>query len=377
MNNILLFLILIFNFLFHKIKFSFVKLFVVSIILLTLVLYYVNCQKIYTCENIITVSKVAGIDSLESVSVYMFINNSLYKSSYEEDNENYNYYGRKSKFGRNIISFVINAKADSLANIFDERKWHSLSDSIKKLYCYEKHEFTKYIKNAENNAKYISLLNNIDAVYQVGVASTKPRYIDDVRQFKSVYSDNYVYCTDTFIENKNNFECWYSFAYDDKLKMKGDDGQICDAIDLVDYRLFSYFSPIDISKMYFVVNLMDYIGGDNCKIKELIIEFGSHTEFSEMYPKPDYMDMSCIKFTSSEKLDYMRSTGQFKFLAKITDNESVQSTKLFIITTFMSGIFAYWITLMFRLIKNLIHKSSNASNQRERSCNSVVLLKKQ
>ncbi|MCH5221306.1 MAG: hypothetical protein J1F05_03125 [Muribaculaceae bacterium] len=166
------------------------------------------------------------------------------------------------------------------------------------------------------------------------------------------FDENYLMFCDYAYEDKENLEYSVYLGYDGELNMSGsDEHNFIYGFLLINYDLFSFLSPIDISKMYYEIVLFSLsINGD--VNPAFIIDFGSHTEFSEMYPTPDYKDVSRIKFYDKEKIKCLQNG--LRFHAKITDNEVVQTTKMFIITTFLSALFAYWTALFYNLIISIL-----------------------
>lgn len=337
MGRIFLFIIILYNFLFKNIKFNWIRFLFVTGVLVIIILYYISCQKIYVNQTFIGVNRILGQDTLTDLSLYIKLNCDVFSSSFYEEN---------SEWGNNTNIFGIEAIADSSANIFSEVNFKSNSDSLNSIIRTYKELFLDKFKTIDG-IEISQLINKIDAVYQISIVSTKPKYIGTI--FKTIpepffdIKRNIVGFYDYLYEDEKGFEYNMVIGYDNNISIKGKDYMDYGLV-LSDFKLFSFISPVDISKIYYNI---EYSGEP---LNSLSIDFGSHTEFSDMYPVPDIKDFSSIKFLYSKELDKLYHFHGMTFHAKVTDNETVQTTKMYIITTFMSAVFAYWITLFYKLV---------------------------
>jgi hypothetical protein len=135
------------------------------------------------------------------------------------------------------------------------------------------------------------------------------------------------------------------------------------------YHIFQYYSPIDISQVYVnfkVTTLQNHKPiANNPKletISSLTFDFVGNTVFSEMSPSPDEINMHQIIFTDSTKIADIRENGII-FHADLTDNKNVQTARMFLVTTILSFLVAYWVKLFLQVIKNLSSKISKKRSE--------------
>ncbi len=98
----------------------------------------------------------------------------------------------------------------------------------------------------------------------------------------------------------------------------------------------SKFSDFDISQGYFKFTIDLPSKGENTTL-----DFGGATEFSHIYPEPDYISMSAISYKTPYKVQYIKYRGLW-FHAKFKQMENVQILRMFFVTT----LFGFFIALM-------------------------------
>ncbi len=105
-----------------------------------------------------------------------------------------------------------------------------------------------------------------------------------------------------------------------------------DKIDEVDNPLVSpkWYSMFDISQSYFDMELK-CVSVDSVILK---IDFVGATDFSEMSPKPDSIDMSSISFCDPQKIEQIRKNGLI-FHAHFKEKDGLQTIRLFAVTALM------------------------------------------
>jgi len=99
----------------------------------------------------------------------------------------------------------------------------------------------------------------------------------------------------------------------------------------------------DITQSNFIIN----IDCNDVKCDTISVEFFGATDFSEMYPKPDYLDMSRIEFTDSTKIKEIISKG-LRFHADFIQLRELSAMRIFILT--------FVLSLVLSLIGNYIFK---------------------
>lgn len=85
-------------------------------------------------------------------------------------------------------------------------------------------------------------------------------------------------------------------------------------------------------------------------LKELKVNFGGPTEFFAMNPEPDVMTVSGFEFTDPLKLRQIMRDG-IEFHAKFPQTESLQSARIFVVTTLISIFTSLVFTLGYQIIK--------------------------
>jgi hypothetical protein len=88
---------------------------------------------------------------------------------------------------------------------------------------------------------------------------------------------------------------------------------------------------------------------------KLSFDFIGNAVFSEMYPHPDEKDMSSITFTDTEKVKYIIHNGLL-FHVELSDNKNIQTARIFFLTTILSMLIAYWLTLVAKVFKHYYDK---------------------
>ena len=98
-------------------------------------------------------------------------------------------------------------------------------------------------------------------------------------------------------------------------------------------------SLFDISQSYFrfTINIPAEIEG-----AELLFDFGGATEFSNIFPEPDVVSMSTLKYTDLNKIKYIGEQGLWLH-AKFKQMENIQILRMFVMTTLLG----FMVALMF------------------------------
>ena len=89
-------------------------------------------------------------------------------------------------------------------------------------------------------------------------------------------------------------------------------------------------SKFDISQSYFVVNLKC----ESIDSVRLTFDFVGATDFSEMIPEPDSINMSSITFSDPQKIMQIKEKG-LKFHAHFKERDGLQTIRLFAVTALM------------------------------------------
>lgn len=89
-------------------------------------------------------------------------------------------------------------------------------------------------------------------------------------------------------------------------------------------------SKFDISQSYFVVNLKC----ESIDSVRLTFDFVGATDFSEMIPEPDSINMSSITFSDPHKIMQIKEKG-LKFHAHFKERDGLQTIRLFAVTALM------------------------------------------
>ncbi|MBR6758771.1 MAG: hypothetical protein IKM03_00135 [Alistipes sp.] len=91
----------------------------------------------------------------------------------------------------------------------------------------------------------------------------------------------------------------------------------------------------------------------------LKVDFMGPVELLPMSPEPDIVSMSGFEFTDSLKLQQIMRDG-LEFHAKFPQTESLQSARIFFLTTFISLFFTLLCTLGYRIIRHKLRKSRDS-----------------
>ena len=87
----------------------------------------------------------------------------------------------------------------------------------------------------------------------------------------------------------------------------------------------------------------------------LKVDFMGPVELLPMYPSPDIVSVTGFEFTDSLKLRQIMEEG-LEFHAKFPQTESLQSARIFFLTTFISLFFTLLCTLGYRIIRHKLRK---------------------
>ncbi len=93
---------------------------------------------------------------------------------------------------------------------------------------------------------------------------------------------------------------------------------------------------------------------------KLKVDFMGPVELLPMSPEPDIISMSGFEFTDSLKLQQIMRDG-LEFHAKFPQTESLQSARIFFLTTFISLFFTLLCTLGYRIIRHKLRKNGNSN----------------
>lgn len=317
----------------HPIRFAALKFAIVTPVLIGLLWFYVQCNKIPHFVDGIAIDRVGGEVTYENIDVNLFRNYSasfshnLYGFNSELDSKykgSYNAIQIRSaaipgtlKSGKAPGDFHCNATIDQFfesANILQDWKKEYV-DSVDVLY----HIITQY--KTTNGNSFIT-----GNVYE---------YMN--RYFHVLFP---VYSIEKQHKDKSFFEFGYGIAFKNAYNVLFHTGSSA--------QKFSYFAPYDISQLYQTFNLTSPLDSIT-----LNIDFWGDTRFSNMIPEPDEIGMSFIKFYSPEKLKQIKN-GNLVFHARFSDTANIQSTRMFILATMITVVLSYWITLLGSIIANTI-----------------------
>lgn len=97
---------------------------------------------------------------------------------------------------------------------------------------------------------------------------------------------------------------------------------------------------------------------------KLKVDFMGPVELLPMHPSPDIVLMTGFEFTDSLKLRQIMEEG-LEFHAKFPQTESLQSARIFFLTTFISLFFSLLCTLCYRIIRQRFKQRSNHTAKQE------------
>lgn len=155
-------------------------------------------------------------------------------------------------------------------------------------------------------------------------------------------SEHKDYTSDPFRDDSSNAKAIGFWGYKDsayyqnhyflRLDKKRVDISDKDKIEGVDNPLISpkWYSMFDISQSYFDIALTS-VSIDSVILK---FDFVGATDFSEMNPKPDFIDMSSVSFSNPQKIEQIKKTG-LVFHAHFKEKDGVQTIRLFAVTALM------------------------------------------
>ena len=119
------------------------------------------------------------------------------------------------------------------------------------------------------------------------------------------------------------------------------------------FNYVDYFTASDMSQRIFNVAFNSEV-----PLKCLVVTFDEPINVSEIYPKPDTLDMNRIIYTDRKKLDFLRYTS-LTFHAKLPTYENKQLLRSLILTTILTAVFSLFCTNLFLWGKYLVNKFSN------------------
>lgn len=117
--------------------------------------------------------------------------------------------------------------------------------------------------------------------------------------------------------------------------------------------LIPYIELADVSQDYIKVSIDGDAFSRGARLERLTIDFGSPVEFSMMDPAPDKTDMTRITFTDSDKIQAVIDD-DLLFHVTYLQNRNIQSVKLFFLTTVLTVLLTWSITLLFALLRSWI-----------------------
>lgn len=119
------------------------------------------------------------------------------------------------------------------------------------------------------------------------------------------------------------------------------------------------FSPWDISqkryKFQYTTWPIEGKRNELMPLERLEFDFQGPVELSAMYPEPDIVTFSGMVFTDPAKLRQIMDDG-LAYYAKFPQLESLQSIRIFFLTTFISLFFTLLCTVTYRIIRNKVQK---------------------
>lgn len=105
----------------------------------------------------------------------------------------------------------------------------------------------------------------------------------------------------------------------------------------------------DISKAVEIVNLPI----TSYNISSLLIDYTGTAEFSYIYPEPDEMTISSIRYKDPQKIKYIQWHG-LKYHVNFPDMENLQDIRIMVITILITLLLTYIISLIYNLIHPII-----------------------
>lgn len=110
-----------------------------------------------------------------------------------------------------------------------------------------------------------------------------------------------------------------------------------------------WYSAYDISK--FQIDIIF----DVDTLNQFNITFGGLTDIAEIQPSPDKKTLYGILYNDSEKLEFIRSYGLSLYL-QFPKQESLQQTRNYVLSTFITLFLTILATLVFNLIRKVFYK---------------------
>ena len=107
-----------------------------------------------------------------------------------------------------------------------------------------------------------------------------------------------------------------------------------------------YFSHWDISQSNYNLRFISH----NIKCKSIKYDFIGPVKFSDMYPEPDIKTIHSIEFTDSSTITQIMKDG-LRFHVDFIDLKEMASTRLFVLTAFLSLVVSLFATLLYSLFK--------------------------
>lgn len=117
------------------------------------------------------------------------------------------------------------------------------------------------------------------------------------------------------------------------------------------FNYVDYFTSSDMSQRVYCVDF-----ASDVPICGININFDEPIELSEIYPKPDNLDMNQITYTDRKKLDYLR-TKSLRFHAKLPTYENKQLLRSLILTTILTTVFSLFCRNLYLCIRGLFRRN--------------------
>ena len=116
------------------------------------------------------------------------------------------------------------------------------------------------------------------------------------------------------------------------------------------FNYVDYFTSSDMSQRIFVVSFCSQV-----PLSGIAITFDESIIISDIYPKPDRVDMNQIVYTDRKKLDYFRNRS-LHFHAKLPTYENKQLIRSLVLTTILTAVFSLFCTNLYLCGRGLLRR---------------------
>lgn len=203
-----------------------------------------------------------------------------------------------------------------------------------------------------DRTKYREYLRNIDSLHYLYIIDVDKTV--DVRPLRAVFiNNNSKVFVDTLYKFKNGGIVCKDEIYMDRQKigvkslyvLYGSHTTIQNPFRYSEFKQnrtwTSYFDLHDISQMYYKLKL-DQLPRRIDSIT-VSIDFAGATRFTGIYPSPDEISLSGIKYTNQEKIKIIKEQGGVNIFCQYLEASGIQSARVYVlstIATFFFGLFA-------------------------------------